>query len=76
MTGRPGNCTVEMNGGSTASSVVPRAHPLRPCVFAYFNRFVSKAAFRFPGVDVGSLPLYGGIFARSYSLPIVARPFS
>ena len=31
-----------------ATQVVPRTHPLRPCVFAYFNRFGSKGAFRLP----------------------------
>ena len=34
MTGRPGDRTVEMNGGSTASYFA--RHPLRPCDFAYF----------------------------------------
>ena len=34
-TGRPGDCGMEMN----------RAHPLRPCVFACFNRSGSTATW-------------------------------
>ena len=48
--------------------VVPRAHPWRTLPCAYFNRFGSKEAFSFPGGDLGSLPLYGGTFARSHSV--------
>ena len=47
--------------------VVPRAHPSRPLVYAYFNRSGSKA-FETSRGDVGSLPLCGGTFVRSYSV--------
>ena len=29
--------------------VIPRAHPLRPCVFAYFHWSGSRGAFKLPG---------------------------
>ena len=48
MTGRPGDRTMEMLGGRKYRGV-PRAHPLRPCGFAYYNRSGSKGAFRLPG---------------------------
>ena len=47
MTGRPGDRTMETNGGSTASYLARTL--LRPCVFACFDRSGSKGAFRLPG---------------------------
>ena len=42
MTGRPGYRTMEMNGGSSASSLVPLASTL-------FSRGGNRRAFRLPG---------------------------
>ena len=47
MTGRPGDRTMEMNGGSTASYLVSTL--CVPVFFAYFNRSGSKGAFGLPG---------------------------
>ena len=47
-----------MNGGSSA--------PYLACTL--FNRGGNRRAFRLPGAGGGSFPLYGGTFARSYSV--------
>ena len=47
MTGRPGDCTMEMNGGSTASYLA-RALCVSACLLI-FNRSGSKGGFRLPG---------------------------
>ena len=52
--------------------VVPRVHPLRSLVCTLFNKGGSRRAFRLPGAGGGSFPLYGGTFARSYSVPKIA----
>ena len=52
---------------------VPRAHPSRTLLYVYFNRSGSKGAFSFSRGDVGSLPLYSGTFARSYSVSKLRR---
>ena len=48
--------------------VVPRAYPSHPLICAYFHRVGNKERFRLPGAGGGSFPLYGGTFARSYSV--------
>ena len=68
MTGRPGYRTVEMIGGSSAPYLA-----FTPCVPLFctsFNRGGNRGAFRLPGAGGGSMtfPLYGGTFARSYSV--------
>ena len=47
MTGRLGDYTTEMNGGSTASYLART--PRVPFSYAYFHRSGSIGAFRFPG---------------------------
>ena len=45
-----------------------------PCVPLFctsFNRGGNRGAFRLPGAGGGSFPLYGGTFARSYSVSSV-----
>ena len=49
------------------TSLVPLAFPL---FYALFNRGGNRRAFRLPGAGGGSFPLYGGTFARSYSVLI------
>ena len=66
MTGRPGHRTMEVSGRSTVS--LPHAHPSRTLLYAYFNRFGSKELFSFPGATWDHFRLYGGTFARSYSV--------
>ena len=66
MTGRPGHRTMEMNGGS--SSPYLACTPCFPLFCAFFNRGGNRRAFRLPGAGGGSFPLYGGTFARSYSV--------
>ena len=59
---------MEMNGGSSAPYLART-----PCVLLFstlFNRDGNRGAFRLPGVGGGSFPLYGGTFARSYSVSI------
>ena len=53
--------------------VVPRLYPLRSLVCTLFNEGGNRRAFRLPGAGGGSFPLYGGTFARSYSVPILAE---
>ena len=49
------------------TSLVPLAFPC--FFFTLFNRGVFyRRAFRLPGAGGGSFPLYGGTFARSYSV--------
>ena len=52
------------------SGLVPRAHPLRPDFYAYFQCFIGLEAKGFwtSRGDMRSLPLSGGTFARSYSV--------
>ena len=50
--------------------VVPRSHPFRPLVLYFVNRGGNRRVFRLPGAGGGSCPLYGGTFARSYSVSI------
>ena len=70
MTGRPGHWTMEMNGGSSA----PLARtPCVPLFTTLFNRGGNRRVFRPPGAGGGSFPLYGGTFARSYSVSRVSR---
>ena len=66
MTGRPGYGTMEMIGGSSTSYLA-----CTPCVLLFcnlFNRGGNRSAFRLPGAGGRSFPLYGGTFARSYSV--------
>ena len=69
MTGRPGYRTMEMIGGSSAPYLART--PCVPLFCTSFNRVGNKERFRLPGAGGGSLPLYGGTFARSYSVSIL-----
>ena len=66
MTGRPGHRTMEMIGGSSAQYLART--PCVPLFCTSFNRVGNRERFRLPGVGGGSFPLYGGTFARSYSV--------
>ena len=66
MTGRPGYRTMEMIGGSSAPYLART--PCVPLFCSSFNRVGNKERFRLPGAGGGSFPLYGGTFARSYSV--------
>ena len=66
MTGRPGHRTMEMIGGSSAPYLART--PCVPLFCTSFNRVGNKERFRLPGAGGGSFPLYGGTFARSYSV--------
>ena len=66
MTGRPGYRTMEMIGGSSAPYLART--PCVPLFCTSFNRVGNKERFRLPGAGGGSFPLYGGTFARSYSV--------
>ena len=66
MTGRPGYRTMEMIGGSSAPYLART--PCVPLFCTSFNRVGNKERFRPPGAGGGSFPLYGGTFARSYSV--------
>ena len=66
MTGRPGYRTMEMNGG--CSSPYLACTPCVPLFCTLFNRGGNRRAFRLPGAGGGSFPLYGGTFARSFSV--------
>ena len=68
MTGRPGYRTMEMIGGSSAPYLART--PCVPLFCTSFNRVGNKERFRLPGAGGGSFPLYGGTFARSYSVSI------
>ena len=75
MTGRPGYRTMEMIGGSSAPYLART--PCVPLFCTSFNRVGNKERFRLPGAGGGSFPLYGGTFARSYSVSnIVGRSVS
>ena len=67
VTGRPGYLTVEMIGGSSASYLART--PCVPLFSALFSKAGNRRAFRLRGAGGGSFPLYGGTFARSYSVP-------
>ena len=69
MTGRPGYRTMEMIGGSSAPYLART--PCVPLFCTSFNRVGNKERFRLPGAGGGSFPLYGGTFARSYSVSIL-----
>ena len=64
VSGRPGHRTMEINGKSTVSYLV---HPSRTLLYAYFNRSGSKEPYS-NQARRGIAPLYGGTFARSYSV--------
>ena len=66
MTGRPGYRTMEMIGGSSAPYLART--PCVPLFSTSFNRGGKRSAFRLRGAGGGSFPLYGGTFARSYSV--------
>ena len=66
MTGRPGYRTMEMIGGSSAPYLARTL--CVPLFCTSFNRVGNKERFRLPGAGGGSFPLYGGTFARSYSV--------
>ena len=66
MTGRPGYRTMAMIGGSSAPYLART--PCVPLFCTLFNRGGNKERFRLPGAGGGSFPLYGGTFARSYSV--------
>ena len=68
MTGRPGYRTMEMNEGSSASYLART--PCVPFFSTLFNGGGNRRAFGLPGAGGGSFPLYGGTFARSYSVSI------
>ena len=70
MTGRPGYRTMEMIGGSSAPYLA--RSPCVPLFCTSFNRVGNKERFRLPGAGGGSFPLYGGTFARSYSVSSIA----
>ena len=72
MTGRPGYRTMEMIGGSSAPYLART--PCVPLFCTSFNRVGNKERFRQPGAGGGSFPLYGGTFARSYSVSNRAFP--
>ena len=72
MTGRPGYRTMEMIGGSSAPYLART--PCVPLFCTSFNRVGNKERFRLPGAGGGSFPLYGGTFARSYSVSICPLP--
>ena len=55
-----------MNGGSSAQYLT--CTPCVPLFCTLFNKGGSRRAFRLPGAGGGSFPLYGGTFARSYSV--------
>ena len=69
MTGRPGYRTMEMIGGSSAPYLART--PCVPLFCTSFNRVGNKERFRLPGAGGGSFPLYGGTFARSYSVSTI-----
>ena len=52
---------------------VPRLYPLRSLFCTLFYRVGNKERFRLPGAGEASFPLYGGTFARSYSVLIIAE---
>ena len=64
MTGRPGYRTKEMNGGSPAPYLART--PYVPLFCTLLTRGGNRKGFGLPGAGGGSLPLYGGTFARSY----------
>ena len=64
MTGRPGN-QMEMNGGSATSYLA--GTPFALSFMLVLMGLESKGLLDFQG-DMGSLPLYGGVFAKSYSV--------
>ena len=66
MTGRPGCRTMEIIGGSSAPYLART--PCVPLFCTSFNRVGNKERFRLRGAGGGSFPLYGGTFARSYSV--------
>ena len=66
MTGRPGHRTMEMIGGSSAPYLART--PCVPLFCTLFNRDGNRRALSIPGVGGVSFPLYGGTFARSYSV--------
>ena len=59
---------MEMNGGSSAPYLARTL--CVPLFCTLFRRGGNRRAFRLPGAGGGSFPLYGGTFARSYSVPI------
>ena len=70
MTGRPGYRTMEMNGGSSAPYLA-----CTPCVplFVHCLIRVEAEGLLDYGDGRGSFPLYGGTFARSYSVSIYGQ---
>ena len=66
MTGRPGHRTMEMNGGTSAPYLART--PCVPLFSTLFSRGGNRRVFRLAGAGGGSFPLYGGTFARSYSV--------
>ena len=57
--------------------VVPCLHPLRPPLsFTSFTGGRNRSAFGLPWGGQGSFPLYGGPFARSYSVSIYGPKIS
>ena len=67
MTGRPGHRTMEMNGGSSAPYLVRT--PCVPLFVLCFMGVETEGLLDYQG-GWGSFPLYGGTFARSYSVSI------
>ena len=57
---------MEMIGGSSAPHLA--CTPCVPLFCTLFNKGGNIRAFRLPGAGGGSFPLYGGTFARSYSV--------
>ena len=64
--GRPGHRTMEVNGRSTVSYLVRTLH----VPFFLLLSIGLEAGFQLSRGDMGSLPLYGGTFARSYAVSI------
>ena len=63
-----------MNGGSSAPYLART--PCVPLFSTLFSRYGNRRAFRLPGAGGGSFPLYGGTFARSYSVSIIVENMS
>ena len=71
MTGRPGYRTMELNGGSSAPYLARTL--CVPLFCTLFSKGGNRRAFRLPEAGGDHFPLYGGTFARSYSVSKMER---